>query len=406
MVGSINAPTTGDKTLAEYIFGASKASDSSAPPTAPIGGVLQINGNEVKTGSTNVIDTSGAGAPPAAGNNPPPPPVNNPPTGTNPASPVEPPVMTALPSPPAPDATLTPDTQNMAGGPQPAAYGWAPAVSDNATNLLQLINWVDNALVDLLVNGHRDITEGQWKGKYPPTIQNVVGSMGAQSIVHRHTSTDSLSHYKKPVVQPCKYKFPKSNIEEFVKTSLTIVLLEIGLLLDTIGLVVSTDIWMVGPLASTIGSKARMAGLINMMQNHIPAAAPREVAMPANLVYSYIMTNYVEANSCPDKLPFTTYPALPVVRGPVENKRLKSVTVTYDDSKKAGLKMAYLGPWGKTYYEAVTPDANKPGSGTVNVPADLSGHVWGVLVSGEVQNANDLHTVTVAGPEMIWVSEP
>jgi len=352
-----------------------------------------------------VIDTSGAGAAPPANGNTPTPPTNGP-AGSNPNSPQEPPVKTALPSPPAPDATLTPEMQNMAGGPQPAAYGWAPAVSDNATHLLQLINWVDNALIDLLVNGHRDVTEGKWKGKYPPTIQNVVGSMGAQSIVHRYTSTDSLTHYKKPVVKPCKYKFPQNNIEEFVKNSLTIVLLEIGLLLDTIGLVVSTDIWLVAPLASTIGSKARMAGLINMMQNHIPAAAPREVAMPADLVYSYIMNNYVEPNSCPDKLPFTTYPPLPVVRGPVENNILKSITVTFDDSKKAGLKMAFLGPWGKTYYEAVTPDPSKPGSGTVNVPAGLSGHVWGVLVSGEVQNAHDLHTVTVAGPEMIWVSEP
>ena len=405
MVGSINAPVAGDKTLAEYTIGAKAAKDSTAPPTAPIGGVLAINGKEVKTGTTNVIDTTGAGAPPAAGDNPSPPAANAPPAA-NPASPVEPPVMSALPSPPAPEATLAPETQNMAGGQQPAAYGWAPAVSDNATNLLQLINWVDNALIDLLVNGHKDVTVGKWKGKYPPTIQNVVGSMGAQSIVHRYTSTDSLTHYKKAVVKACTYKFPKNNIEEFVKTSLTIVLLEIGLLLDTIGLVVSTDIWLVGPLASTIGSKARMAGLINMMQNHIPAAAPREVAMPAHLVYSYIMNNYVEPNSCPDKLPFTTYPALPVVRGPVENKRLKSVTVTYDDSKKAGLKMAYLGPWGKTYYEAVTPDPSKAGSGTVNVPAELSGHVWGVLVSGEVKNTHDLHTVTVAGPEMIWVSEP
>ncbi|KAH8597848.1 Cupredoxin [Bisporella sp. PMI_857] len=393
MVGSVNAPPQGANTLKEFIFGASKFTGAAGfPPNAPFGGNLFINGQAVTQAGGVVIDTSkavpGAPAIPAA-----PPAVSNPPAA-------EPPVMSPLPSPPPPAATITPEMQNMAGGAQPAAYGWATSVSENATNLMQMINWVDNVLVDVMVNGHKNITQGGWKGMYPASIQNTIGSMGAQSIVHRCTSTDSLKHYNKKVVDQCKYRYPIANIQDFIKVSLTLTLLEVGLLLDTIGAIVSTDAWMVGPLASTLGSKARMAGLINMMQNHAPAAAPREVAMPAALVYSYINNKYIEPNSCPDKLPYTSYPSIPLTEGSRQNGKLTSINVNGDSSiQQPGMQMAWLGPWGKVWYEEVK-------DGKANVPAELSGHVWGVLVKNKVQSMSELPSVTIAGPEMVWVTQP
>jgi hypothetical protein len=333
-----------------------------------------------------------------------------PPTGTyeNSTSSIEPPVATGVTIVPPPGATISVNISIMAGGSQPSSYGWAPKLSDEATTLLQVINFVDNALLDILINGHDDLTTGRWSRQYPATIQNTIGSMGAQAIVHRSTATDSLTHYSKPIISPCKYNYELNNVNDFIDIALSLLLLEIGLLLDVIGQVALTDTWIVAPLASTLGSKARMSGMVNMMQNHIAAAAPREVAIPWSLVYSYVSTHYVASGSCPDKIS-NAPPVLPsynITPGETSNGRLMNVKLKYDISIKGTLSMVWLGPWGALDSTTITVDANVPGTGTANVPADLSGHVWGVLANGVPKTSSDLKTMAVTGPEMVWVTQP
>jgi hypothetical protein len=292
----------------------------------------------------------------------------------------------------------------MAGGSPPSNYSWAPSITDDATDLLQLILFLDNALLEVLVNGHNNLTTGGWSNLYPESITGVMGSMTAQALVHRSTSTDSLSHYSKQLTGLCSYNFPITDVDDFVHVGLTLILLEIALLLDVISVVISSDPWLIGPLASTLGSKARMAGMVNMIQNHIPAAAPREVMIPAPLVYSYAMNHYVVPNSCPNPLPYSTIPPLKVISTPVTGtQRLTTVTVTFDASQK-DLSMAWIGPWGGVEYTPVVPLSNT--QGTANVPGDLSGHVWGVLTNGTGATAQNLPTIAVAGPEIVWVTQP
>jgi len=206
----------------------------------------------------------------------------------------------------------------------------------------------------------------------------------------------------------CKYNFQLTNINDFIQITLDLMLLEIGLIIDVIAQVAVSDTWLVGPLASTLGSKARMAGLVNMIQNHIPAATPREVAIPASLVYSYVSQHFVVNGSCPDAVDNapTILPTLTMAPGPVTNGRLVSVTITFDSSIKGSLNMAWLGPWGGIESTNVTMDASTPGKGTANVPGDLSGHVWGVLTGGVAGSEQDLAKMAVAGPEVVWVTQP
>ena len=221
----------------------------------------------------------------------------------------------------------------MAGGYQPASYNWGSSISNNATDLLQLILFLDNALLEVLVNGHNNLTSGGWSNLYPESITDTIGSMSAQALVHRSTSTDSLSHYSKPIIGLCQYNFPIANIDDFVHVALTLLLLEIGLFLDVISVTVLSDPWLVGALASTLGSKSRMAGMVNMMQDHIVAAAPREAWIPADLVYSYVSNHYVVPKSCPVEVPFTAIPPLTITTTPVTGtQRLESVTISFDAS--------------------------------------------------------------------------
>lgn len=202
----------------------------------------------------------------------------------------------------------------------------------------------------------------------------------------------------------CSYNFPITDVDDFVHVVLTLILLEIALLLDVVSAVVASDPWLIGALSSTLGSKARMAGMVNMMQNHIPAAAPREVMMPAPLIYSYVMDHYVVPNSCPNPLPYSTIPPLTITSTPISGtQRLTTVTVTFDASEK-NLSMAWVGPWGGVEYTPVVPISNT--QGTASVPTDLSGHVWGLLVNGTGASAQDLPTIAVAGPEIVWVTQP
>jgi hypothetical protein len=305
---------------------------------------------------------------------------------------------------PPPGTSIPPDVANMAGGSPPSNYSWAPSITDDAPNLLQLILFLDNALLEVLVNGHNNLTTGSWLNLYPESITGVMGSMTAQALVHRSTSTDSLQHYSKDMNGLCNYNFPIAAVDDFVHVSLTLILLEIALLLDVTSVVVSTDPWLVGPLASTLGSKARMAGMVNMIQNHIPAAAPREVKMPAPLVYSYVMNHYIVPDACPKPLPYSIIPPLTVTSTPVGgSERLTTVTVTFDGNQK-NLQMAWIGPWGGLHYTPVQVTSDT--QGTASVPDSLSGHLWGVLTNGTAVTTQDLPDVVVAGPEMIWVTQP
>jgi hypothetical protein len=269
--------------------------------------------------------------------------------------------------------------------------------------------YLDNILLEVLVNGHNNLTSGGWSHVYPDSITGTIGGMTAQALVHRSTSSDSLSHYNKPVAGLCSYNFPIANVDDFVHVALTLILLEIGLLLDVVATVVLSDPWLIAPLASTLGSKSRMAGMVNMMQDHMAAAAPREAWIPATLVYSYAMNHYVVPKSCPgsagDLGGYTALPPLTLTNPPVTGtQRVTSVTVSFDASIKGSLFIAWLGAWGSVEYTPVVSTA--AGQGTASVPADLSGHVWGVLSSAQGGSVGDLMKVAVAGPDMVWVTNP
>lgn len=293
----------------------------------------------------------------------------------------------------------------MAGGGPPQNYNWGQNISSNGTAFLQLLQFLDNILLEILVDGYGKLNGGSWAHLYPDPIVSTMGSMAAQALVHRSTASDSLQHYGKPMPQLCTYKLPSSDVDDYLRGALTVLLLEIGLLLDVVTLVATSDPWMVPALATQVGAKSRMAAVVNMMQSHNPAAAPREAMIPASLAYSYAVQHYIAA--CPDSSGTALdaafgKPLPPLGVNTTQTAAMgRAVTVKVDLSGKNGggdRYLAWIGQWGGLRYTQVAAD------GSASVPHDVYGHVWAVLVTKQGGKLQDLPGVAVAGPEMVWVS--
>ncbi|KAH8900247.1 hypothetical protein GQ53DRAFT_741189 [Thozetella sp. PMI_491] len=376
MVGAINAATSGDKTIDSFKALAAKASGSTIPPDAPLYGTFTFNGQVVSsfhgavfTGASS-SDGSGSGNYTLGGNAP------------------------------KPGENTTSTDWGMAGGSQPMNYNWGSQISDNATNALYLLEWLDNILLEVLYDGYGKLNDGAWKGTYPKSIVNTIGSMAAQALVHRSTSTDSLRHYGKTIMDKCQYNLPTS-VDAFLSAVLALLLLEIGVLIDVSSLVAVADPWLVPALTTQVGAKARMTAVVNMMQNHLAASAVREVMIPMELAYSYAANTWV--GQCPGKLngvPDKPYPPLTVTtttKG--SDGRVNQITIQTTGSQGSQW-IAWIGPWGSLQYTQVDSSAN------AKVPDGLYGHVWVVLVSKNDGKLQDVASATIAGPQMVWIGQP
>jgi hypothetical protein len=382
MVGSINAPASGN-TFDAFVKLANTAPPSTLPPQAPVGGILSVNGTLIPAVHGNVLNLTGLDTIP----------------------------LSAIPQP---GENISDYLTSMAGGAQPASYNWAPSISNNATTFLQQVQFIDNILLELLFDGYSRLTNGgAWSGLYPPSIVSTFGTLSAQALVHRSTATDSLQHYQKPLSDVCTYNLPLDNVDDFLDGALSLILLEIGLLIDAVASVASTDPWMVPALATALGAKSRMSAVINMMQGHVAAAAPREALIPAALAWSYASNRFV--SSCPQSSAgngggnmLVPLPALNVTAtaklasSQPGVSRVSGVTVKLDSSFGAasGLQLAWIGAWGNLQFSAVADD------GSSAVPDGLFGHVWLVLVTGQVPSAGKIMSVAKAGPELLWISGP
>ncbi|KAM7203460.1 hypothetical protein V8F20_004054 [Naviculisporaceae sp. PSN 640] len=387
MVGSINAPSEGN-TLEAFIAkaAATLGTPSTIPPEAPLLGTVTVNG-------TIIPSFHGAVLPPQDGL----------PTGGNGGG--------APPAIPSPGSEIPPQMENMAGGGPATSYNWPATISDDTVGFLQLLQYIDDVLLQILWAGNSYLSAGgKWAGVYPKSIVATIGSMGAQSLVHRSTATDCLAHYKKDLVATCSYKlgFGQNNsggVDEFLKTAEKLLLLTIGVLSDISAKIAKTDPWLIPALVSEVGAKSRMTAVVNMMQNHLAAAAPREVVIPTPLAWSYITTHYVD--SCPGDVKIHGMPEKPWPLVTLSDKvdtpgggRVTGVTVKWDGASQGTHWVAWIGPWGGLEFTEIGE------GGTVNVPGGLYGHVWVVVTSKKDVKLGELADVTVAGPEVLWVSQP
>jgi len=382
MVGSINAATEGEKTFQAFKDLAAKAGTSTITPDTPLVGALKVNGTFIVNVGGDVLDTT----------------VLDPSLGSD---------------IPAAGTNYPPYIGSMAGGEQPANYNWGDNITDNAVAVLQSLQYIDNLIVVLLLDGYNKLSQGQWSDVYPDSITRTLGSLVAQSLIHRRTYTDSLQHYKKDVVPVCeKYDLDGAlkDVDAWLEAVLTTLQLSVGATLDAVSALAVSDPWTTPALVTAVGSQTRMSALLNLMQNHVVATAPREVLIPSALATSYIASTWAKDSSCAppaaksgDKNDKAALPAL-TIKGQttqVDSSRVTQITVDVPkDAGNGGLFIAWLGPWGNLQFTSV--DAK---TGTADVPSSLSGHVWAVLTNKADVKTADIDSVAVAGPAVLWVSQ-
>ena len=305
---------------------------------------------------------------------------------------------------PPPGQNRSSETWYQAGGSTPGSYNWGPDITSNATDALYLLEFLDNILLEILFDGFQRLNGGDWNHLYPKSIVDTIGAMSAQALVHRSTSTDTLLHFKKPLNSMCQYTIPNENIDSFLHATLSVLLLEIGVLIDVSATLAATEPWLVPVLTSEVGAKARMIAVVNMMKGHLAAAAVREAVLPGALAWSYAQSNYIQ--SCPEtiaNMPKTPFPPLKVTRTETstDKKRVISVIVQLDAGSNTGsLFIAWIGPWGSHGYTSVNAQ------GVAEVPELMYGDVWLVLTNKEGMPLHGIADQTVAGPYLLWVGQP
>ncbi|KAK4159815.1 hypothetical protein QBC43DRAFT_326382 [Cladorrhinum sp. PSN259] len=402
MVGSINAPATGEKTLQAYVAKAKAATPpSTIPDFAPLGGTVTVNGTIIHVFNGNVLPSqtsnSSPSSTPDAGNN-----NNNGGSGASPTKNSPPASQQTLP---APGAEAGDYFRNKAGGGTPKHWGWADKLSDSAVDFLQLHLRIENLLTNLLWQAYIKFEQGgSWHGVYPQTIVDTIGAWSAQSVVHTSTTGKVLEHYQKKVLESCKWKLPLDSVDDFLSAYNKINLAQIGALIDISAQVATADPFVVPILLTQVGSKSRAAGVVNMMQNHLAANAPREVAIPASLAWSFVLANYVE--SCPSQLTIEgekekKWPALsvPTVKngGTEGNTTAVELTLKYDGGK-GGEFLAFIGPYGELEYSSVD-DKTK----VAKVPEGFDGDVFVVVTNKAGVRLDEIDQFVVAGPELVWL---
>ncbi|KAK4228576.1 hypothetical protein QBC38DRAFT_535712 [Podospora fimiseda] len=401
MVGSINAPTSGERTLAAFINKAKAAPPpSTIPAFAPLGGTVTVNGTVLHVFNGNTLPSQ------VANNNPPatstaPNNGNNNNNGNNGGA--AGPAQTKT-SPPASSQTLPQPGQgaddyfaNKAGGGTPKHWGWTEKLSDTASDFLQLHLRIEDLIANLLWEAYLKLEKGgAWHGVYPQTIVDTIGAWTAQAVIHTATTSAVLEHYQKPILSSCKWKLPLDTVDSFLSAYNKINLAQIGALIDISGQVATADPWVVPILLTQVGSKSRAAGVVNMMQNHMASISPREVAVPAILAWSYVLNNYVE--NCPSAL---------TIEGEKEKKwpvltvptvKPGEITVKYDGKAGEAAFVAFIGPYGELEYSSVD-DKSK----IVKVPEGWSGDVFIVVTNKAGVKLDELEDFVIAGPELVWL---
>ncbi|KAK0726430.1 hypothetical protein B0T21DRAFT_453057 [Apiosordaria backusii] len=352
MVGSINAPTEGN-TLAAFIEKAKTApTPSTIETSAPLGGIILVNGKEVKTFNGNELpvefrEGGGQSTTPSA-------------TATHSLPPASSQTLPAWGSPDVPDYFA-----NKTGGHnKPKHWNWADKLSPSASAFLQLHLQIENLITHLLWEAYLKLEDGDWKGVYPQTITASIGAWAAQSILHSATTST------------------------------------IGALIDISAQIAKEDPFLVPVVMTQVGAKSRAAGVVNMMRNHLAGVAPREIGVPVGLAWSFVLGKYVE--SCPEEVK---------VEGLEGNKAWPGVKVAKVETGEDGLAVraeveyegsgehwvAWIGPWGELEYSKVEEGKK------VGVPKGWTGDVFVVVVDREGVGLGEIGKHVVAGPEQVWL---
>ena len=195
----------------------------------------------------------------------------------------------------------------------------------------------------------------------------------------------------------CRLKGDSLAVEGFVGAVAGVNAALLGALVDSAGRV--GEGFVVGLVVAQVGALGRVAGVVNMMQDHMASARVREVGVPVGLAWSFVAGRWVEG--C-DGFAGTVWPVLTVGGKVVEGGVVVTVELVYDGGS-GEVFVTWLGAYGLLEFTQVTESGGKK---TAAVPDGWYGDVWIAVVNKNGLTLDELADHMVAGPERVWITEP
>jgi len=242
-------------------------------------------------------------------------------------------------------------------------------------------------------------------------LVKTITKIAAEEIIHSVTAENVLQNIAKvDIIQPCKYKFPVSDLKSALELARDLTDAVIGTLQDAAeGFAKAGDHAFAATIVAVTGMEGAQEGFFRIsVGDETPTKVPFETSNVAIWGFNALMQNFVVPGSCPNP------PKIRLLTPLVLDTKLKQgayppETIEFSFDPKAA---KYNG--GKLYI-GYNNQRNLPvieevkiighGKGQAKFPRGFNGFVVsGLVTSNKFTNIDDLANASIAGPMGIHVS--
>ncbi|KAI9666815.1 MAG: hypothetical protein M1831_001591 [Alyxoria varia] len=327
-----------------------------------------------------------------------------------------------------PDAAKLAEIAKQAGGslsngPPPSADLASPEAITNfqlvAFNELFETAFFTELIANITTNKPGYAIGGRgYRGKSKKVLLEILERVQAQEVLHTLNANGALKALGSEQIQPCKYKFPVSNLEESITFAATFTNVVLGTLQDIQQVFAQNpkQSAFVRGVGSTLGQEGEQEGFYNAIRGKFPSSSPFLTTSVRDFAFTAINSNIVPG-SCPNKdiIKLKEFKPLTLV---TPQKKISPKTKELEFSWPAVQKpssIVYISG-GSNVPTVVDFEVNKKKSDkkttfvTASFPFDVTdGFVEGLTIAaatkskGPFKNAGEVSKDTIFGPATILV---
>ncbi|RDW78839.1 putative sexual development protein (LsdA) [Aspergillus mulundensis] len=241
-----------------------------------------------------------------------------------------------------------------------------------------------------------------------------LSTMLAQDELHALTANNALQHFGIPAIEPCRYYFPVTNLEEAIALATTFTAHSLAALQDiTERFAANGDSSLARIMTGIIGNKGAQQGAFRIYQDKYPSELPTLTTTDVDFAFTW-SNSFALPNTCPNlgDIKLRIFEPLNIVTRPEARTHKIQVTWTHgpDESKESLLWVAYINQHNVPIVapvQVVSCDGSKS-TAVVVVPYDeflMNGLTVMAVVNrrGPFANAEAVARATVYGPALFIV---
>ncbi|KAL4980284.1 hypothetical protein BDW66DRAFT_156858 [Aspergillus desertorum] len=168
----------------------------------------------------------------------------------------------------------------------------------------------------------------------------------AQEEIHALTANNALQHFGIPPIEPCRYQFPASNIDEAIALAATFTSHSLATLQDiTERFAAHGDASLARVMTGIIGAKGAQQGWFRTFQGKYPSEVPTLTTSDVNFAFTWA-NSFVLPGTCPNvgDIKLRIYEPLKIVTYPEPRTRKIQISWSHgpNESKENLLWVAYI----------------------------------------------------------------